>query len=93
MRTRAGAGDLANGRRSCGSAVVREGDETDRWGRPVSVSLEEGGDPDEQGPLISGRVRESARAVRAGERSRAVLGRIQAGRQFSTVHFFFFLFV
>ena len=44
MRTRAGAGDLANGRRSCGSAVVREGDETDRWGRPVSVSPEEGGE-------------------------------------------------
>ena len=59
---------------------MREGDETDRWGRPVSVSLEEGGDPDEQGPLVSGRVRESAQSARESARGPSWAGSKQAAR-------------
>jgi len=65
MRTRAGAEDLAIGRWSCGSAVTREGDEADRWGRLVSVSQrgEEGGS-DERDPLVSDRAERGQRAQR-----------------------------
>jgi len=42
MRARAGAEDLAIGRRSCGSVAARVWDGTDRWGLPVSVPLREG---------------------------------------------------
>ena len=64
MRTRAGAEDLANGRRSCGSAVAREGGEADKWGLPVSGSQRgEEWEPDERDPLVSDRA--ERRATRA----------------------------
>ena len=64
MRTRAGAEDLANGRRSCGSAVAREGGEADKWGLPVSDSQRgEEWEPDERDPLVSDRA--ERRAMRA----------------------------
>ena len=65
MRTRAGAEDLANGRRSCGSAVAREGDGADKWGLPVSVTQRgEEGEPDERDPPVSVRMKGAQRAQR-----------------------------
>jgi len=67
MRARAGAENLAIGRRSCGSAVARVGDGADRWGLPVSVPQREGkAAPDERDPFVSDRVgREGTRAASA----------------------------
>ena len=63
MRTRAGAEDLANGRRSYGSAVAREGGEADKWGLPVS-----GRRGERSGSLTSG-TRSSVTAQRGGQRA------------------------
>ena len=74
MRTRAGAEDLAIGRWSCGSAVAREEDEADRWGRPVSVSQR-----GEEGGLTSG-TRSSVTAQRGGSARSVHVGRAGVGR-------------
>jgi hypothetical protein len=89
LQVRKGPGKLARLTAEVGSSPALSLSSPEPW-------REVGDAPDGRVPPVSVRVREKEgpqRTRSARENSRAVLGRVRAGRQHCTVHFFFFLFV